>query len=166
MSYIDAEKVKTWEHISKVRFFINQMIEALLKRGQDHDESKLHPPEAEAFAEANSENFLSSVTYGSDEYKEQIRTLLGPALTHHYVQNRHHPEHYENGVDDMSLVDVFEMLADWRAASLRHDDGNILKSIEHNTGRFDLSPQLVQILTNTVNDLGWVSDEERKAAEE
>ena len=74
---------------------------------------------------------------------------MGPALAHHYANNRHHPEHHKNGVDDMTLIDVLEMLIDWKAASERHNDGNILKSIEKNADRFGLSPQLVKILENT-----------------
>lgn len=53
-------------------------------------------------------------------------------------------------VNDMTLVDVLEMLVDWKAASERHTDGNIRKSIEVNTERFGLSPQLATILENTV----------------
>jgi hypothetical protein len=72
-------------------------------------------------------------------------------LDHHYANNRHHPQHHKRGVNDMTLVDVLEMLVDWKAASERHNDGNILKSIEINgrPDRFDLSPQLIQILENT-----------------
>ena len=48
----------------------------------------------------------------------------------HYAKNRHHPENHRNGIKDMTLVDLIEMLSDWKAATLRHADGNILKSIE------------------------------------
>lgn len=40
-------------------------------------------------------------------------------------------------------------MCDWKAASMRHEDGDIRKSIEKNTKRFNLSPQLVNILKNT-----------------
>jgi hypothetical protein len=61
----------------------------------------------------------------------------------------HHPEHFKDGVDDMNLLDIMEMFCDWKAAGERHNDGNILKSIERNADRFGLSPQLVRILENT-----------------
>lgn len=54
-------------------------------------------------------------------------------------------------VNGMNLLDIVEMLLDWKAASERHNDGNILKSIQHNTKRFNLSPQLVSILENTAS---------------
>ena len=71
------------------------------------------------------------------------------ALDHHYANNGHHPEHYPNGVNDMTLYDIVEMFMDWVAAGERHADGNIYKSIEHNKVRFNLDPQLVNIFTNT-----------------
>lgn len=52
-------------------------------------------------------------------------------------------------VGNMDLADVTEMVADWKAATLRHHDGNLRKSIAHNAGRFGLSSQLVKILENT-----------------
>jgi hypothetical protein len=75
------------------------------------------------------------------------------ALDHHYSNNRHHPEYFENGINDMTLIDLIEMLCDWYAATQRHNDGDIFKSIEFNKTRFNMSDQLVSILTNTVNEL-------------
>jgi hypothetical protein len=95
---------------------------------------------------------LAETTYNSQEYKSYLKKL-GPALAHHYKVNTHHPEHYVNGVNDMDLVDIVEMLCDWIAASKRHNDGNPFHSIEKNRVRFHMTPQLTQILTNTVHDL-------------
>ena len=81
---------------------------------------------------------------------------LGPALAHHYAANRHHPEHFANGVDGMNLFDVIEMLMDWKAATERmKDGGNIRRSLTINTGRFHLSPQTAAILRNTIEYMGW-----------
>lgn len=57
----------------------------------------------------------------------------------------------DSPIENMNLIDVLEMLCDWKAASERHNDGNIKKSIEINANRFGLSPQLVKILENTIN---------------
>lgn len=56
-------------------------------------------------------------------------------------------------MDDMTLVDLCEMLADWRAATQRNKNGNIRKSIEHNATRFNMSPQLTKIFENTVREM-------------
>jgi hypothetical protein len=42
------------------------------------------------------------------------------------------------------------MLCDWKAATLRHDDGDIRRSIEINQERFGYSDELKQILINTL----------------
>jgi Family of unknown function (DUF5662) len=79
------------------------------------------------------------------------------ALDHHYLQNTHHPEHYQNGIDGMSLLDLVEMLIDWKAASERHPEGmNIARSIEVSSRRFSIGEQLKQILLNTANESGWI----------
>ncbi|MEH2033207.1 MAG: DUF5662 family protein [Nostoc sp.] len=53
-------------------------------------------------------------------------------------------------VGEMNLVDVLEMFCDWYAATKRHNDGNIYKSIEINRKRFAISDQLTNIFLNSV----------------
>jgi hypothetical protein len=43
---------------------------------------------------------------------------------------------------------------DWKAATLRHADGDILKSIEINQKRFGYSDDLKEIFKNTVKEMG------------
>ena len=74
---------------------------------------------------------------------------MGVALEHHYANYRHHPEHFEKGINDMTLIDIVEMLCDWQAASARQLNGNLLKSIEVNAERFGYGEQLKQIFINT-----------------
>lgn len=49
----------------------------------------------------------------------------------------------------MNLLDVVEMICDWKAATLRQKDGNLLKRIEINAQRFGFDEQFTQILLNT-----------------
>jgi len=59
-------------------------------------------------------------------------------------------------VDGMTLLDVLEMLLDWKAATERmKGGGDIRRSLQINTERFNLSPQLVSILANTIEEMGW-----------
>lgn len=146
-----ATNYATMRHIERVRNLLGGMIAELLVRARDHDQSKLQQPEVALFTEFTPK--LAAVTYGSPDY-EAFRKAMGPALSHHYANNRHHPEHWKNGVDDMNLIDVLEMECDWKAASERHNDGNIRKSIEINAERFGLSVQLRKILENTADLFG------------
>ena len=57
---------------------------------------------------------------------------------------------------DMTLVDLVEMLADWKAATERHADGDMGRSLELQRDRFKIAPQLMSVLWNTARSLGWV----------
>jgi len=139
-------KLVTKEHIGNVQKFIQIFVDALSNRGVNHDLSKLMDPELPLFTEYTKR--LAKCTYGSDEYKKFLEELK-PALDHHYAKNRHHPEHYPHGVDDMTLVDIIEMFCDWKAATMRHNDGNLLRSIDLNSKRFNMDSQLRKIFENT-----------------
>jgi len=140
--------VQTYEHKQNVSKFISFILHDLIIRSIYHDDSKLESPEVEIFTEYTPK--LANSTYGSDEYKQFLKEMK-PALDHHYANNSHHPEHYDNGIKDMDLVDLIEMICDWKAATLRHNDGDIYKSIELNQKRFGYSDELKQIFKNTVD---------------
>jgi hypothetical protein len=147
-----AINAETWQHIHDVRVLLTRVVGIFMRRMLTHDQTKLRDPEVEAFARMTPK--LKGSTYGSEEYRRNLAEL-GPALQHHYRHNRHHPEHYDAGIEGMTLLDVVEMLADWKAATMRHDDGDIMRSIDVNADRFGLSPQLCQLMRNTVLALGW-----------
>jgi hypothetical protein len=139
-------------HIRNVWGFIEEIRGDLMNRQFVHDHSKLQEPEKPLYDEFTP--LLQGLTYGSDEYKAAL-TAMGPAIQHHYQANRHHPEHFENGINGMTLVDLVEMLADWKAAGMRHSNGSMAQSMEVNRNRFNISDQLYEILQNTVKELGW-----------
>ena len=144
---------ETLKHICRVSRLMNEAASELLRRASCHDASKLESPEAEDFERLTP--ILKHTTYGSQEYEHCLKEL-SVALDHHYKNNSHHPQHYKNGIEGMDLFDIMEMFFDWKAASERHSDGDIYKSIEHGAKRFDMSPQLVQIFINTSKKLGWL----------
>lgn len=191
-------KVDTLLHIKRVAELLTEASVELIKRANVHDNSKLDSPEKELFDEYTPK--LKDCTYGSDEYNGFLKEL-GVALTHHYENNTHHPEHYDRwwcnmcgmdkkasetwvngggtrfcldcsgghaiyetsfqeqdykaGIKGFDLFDLVEMFFDWKAATERHDTGNIFKSIEINKERFKLSDQLCDIMINTANRLGY-----------
>jgi hypothetical protein len=138
----------TVQHIKIVHFFCNIIAKSIERHAYNHDDSKLHNPEKKCFDIYTPK--LADCTYGSEEYKRNL-VEMQRALKHHYAENSHHPEHYENGIDGMDLVDVVEMLCDWKAATLRHKDGDIYKSLQIQKERFGISDQLLNIMKNTVD---------------
>ena len=141
--------LETHNHIKEVQKNISIILKDLLDRSLIHDDSKLISPELEIFGEHTPE--LSKVEYGSSEYKELL-SKIKPAIDNHYSKNRHHPEHWPNGIEDMTLIDLCEMLCDWTAATKRNKNGNIRKSIEINSQKYNISPQLKKIFENTVRE--------------
>lgn len=142
----------TLEHRKVVRDAIQTVISELIYRSVRHDQSKLVSPEKEAYDEYTP--LLQGLTYGSPEYMQCLESMRD-AINHHYAENRHHPEHFENGIDGMNLVDLIELFCDWKAATMRHRNGNLTQSLKVNKKRFNMSDQLVHIFENTIEDFGW-----------
>lgn len=140
----------TLNHIKKVSDNIEIIINHLINRQKEHDQSKLSPEEKRAFDTYTPK--LSGVTYGSEKYLLYLREMK-KALDHHHLHNRHHPEHFVHGISGMNLVDLIEMFCDWIAATKRHNDGSIFKSIEIQKEKLDLPNELVDIFINTAMDI-------------
>lgn len=142
----------TLDHIGKVQDRVQEVCHNLTVRAVRHDLSKLAEPEKSGYDQLTEQ--LSTLVYGSDEYKAAL--VAGkPTIDHHYAHNTHHPEHWPDGIAGMSLLDIVEMLCDWKAASERTKQGSIAQSLAHNQKRFGISDQLAAILENTVRELKW-----------
>lgn len=144
------EQIETEEyikgHISRVRRHINTFIQLLIRRAENHDKSKLEEPELSWWKEMDKE---PRYPYGSEEYKQKIKRW-NKVFKHHYQYNRHHPEYYEYGVSEMTLIDIVEMMCDW----LGYKDTTIvteaLKVCDEQMARYDISEELRQIIFNTL----------------
>lgn len=145
----------TQKHIQRVSFFLTNIILEVMNRMQGHDASKLLSPEKELFDLYTPK--LKGSTYGSEEYKTFLKEM-DEAIKHHYSTNRHHPEYHKDGIEEMNLIDLIEMICDWKAATERHTNGDIEKSILINKERFNISDQLVKILQNTVRSSYFKGD--------
>lgn len=143
----------TLEHIGQVRRLLDDPIYDLEMRAQRHDLSKLEEPEKSVFDEYTPK--LRDSTYGSGEYKQFLEGM-GEGLKHHYAVNDHHPEHFTLGIHEMDLMQLIEMLADWKAATLRHADGDLRRSIVQNAERFGYGQELGGLLMRTAERLGWL----------
>lgn len=132
------------QHKDDVENLLDQVIFDLYIRSQNHDKSKMEEPEYSMFKEFHER--MLQLTFGTPEYIATVREM-GEPLKHHYEQNRHHPEHFENGVNDMNLMDLIEMICDWVAVS---NAKGVPVNIEAAQERFGVSDQLMSILRNTV----------------
>lgn len=145
-------------HIFRVRELMADIQDNLSLRAAMHDRSKLEDPELEAFAQMEN---LRELKYGSDEYRAKFKEEpFVSAIAHHYRLNNHHPEHYANGIDDMDLMSITEMLCDWKAASERHNNQPFAASFIINKQRFGIDYQLYAVLVNTAISLDMISEAE------
>jgi hypothetical protein len=159
----DSEKLtnaETMRHILTVRALLMECVRELTIRASIHDQSKLEAPEVDTFTRMTP--ILSGLTYGSNEYKAALDEMK-PALDNHYACNAHHPEHHKDGFMGMNLIDLLEMMVDWKAATLRHKDGDIQKSLEINTKRYNIPEPLRQILANTIPVVNSMAESSRVA---
>lgn len=156
MSY--DSRPDTWQHIHTVQAYLRQVVTDLQARAHVHDQSKLVAPEVEVFDRVTPK--LRDLSYGSEEYKAAL-VEMGDGLAHHYAHNDHHPEHFTEGpqgVHAMNLVQMLEMLCDWKAATLRHVDGDVERSIRQNAERFQYGVEIERLLLNTARAYGWLDD--------
>jgi len=147
----------TVHHITRVQSLLNCFVFILNQQSRLHDVSKLVPPEKEIFDEFTPK--LSGTTYGSKEYKDNFAEM-SVATKHHNEVNRHHPEFHGNDLGKMDLIDIVEMLLDWKAASERHKDGDVFRSIEQQQEKLGYDDTFKNILINTVNRVTSLDDTE------
>jgi len=144
-------------HRMKVEEYIYCISTNLLMRGMCHDSSKYKEPEYSAFLKATN---MRDCEYDSEEYRKRLASLAN-ARSYHYLVNSHHPQHYRNGVNGMDLMDVIEMLCDWKASVCRNRNEGFAMCLKLNIKRFKIDEQLGEILTNTAERL-WPEDFEKK----
>ena len=138
------------QHKARVSKWLGRIIAQLTLRSEVHDDSKLKEPEKALFDEWTP--YLDRVDFGSDDYEAALEAMYA-GLAHHYAANRHHPEHFAEGVDGMKLADMVEMFCDWLAAAGRKGVAMDAMDWDYLQQRFGLAPQLVNILRNTLTDM-------------
>lgn len=109
----------------------------LIRRGATHDNSKFSKEEFDKLV-----NIISSDTEKCfRDAKTKLNETERKAIEHHWKSNRHHPEYFDNS-DDMTELDIIEMVCDWAARSEQYGTNLIdfVKERQHN--RFKFSAEL------------------------
>ena len=131
-----------------VMWYIMGFCRRLLWRSLTHDMSKISKAERASFIALASNDALKKFAYNSDEYKAEIKKHKA-IIDVHYKNNSHHPNHHEDGIRDMDLFDIIEMVCDWRAAGRRTKGGNLGCSFEANKDRYGIPHGLFMIMRRT-----------------
>jgi hypothetical protein len=148
MTFDELEEFsRIYHHKFVVSQYLATIVQDLVSRLVNHDNSKFEDDEFPNLVKMQGE--FKKHVFGSPE-NEELRKRYADTFRAHHRKNRHHPEHHPNGIDDMTLVDLIEMLMDWKAAAIRDGNGgSIEKSITLMSEKYKISPQLVKILENT-----------------
>lgn len=139
----------TLAHIKNIELVMNTLIDEIDDRKVNHDLSKLREPEKSTYDKFIP--LLREAKYGSKEYQALRDDMYKEGLRHHFESNRHHPEHFENGLKDMTLVDLLELFSDWLAASMR-SDVDFIDGLDMNKSKYNMSDDLIRMFTNTYNE--------------
>ena len=143
-------------HVTEVQENLEEVASELMQRGFAHDRTKFQALEFDAFVSTRDK--FKKANYGSKEYQECI-DIVKPAVDHHYKNNRHHTGYHKNGIDDMSLLDIIEMLCDWKAAERRSPNKSLEDTLDFAYKKYNIGSQLGKIITNTLKDMSWVNND-------
>ena len=142
-------------HVSEVNENLETVASELRKRGAAHDRTKFTAIEFDAFVSTRSD--FKKANYGTREYQECV-DKVSHAVEHHHANNRHHTGFHKNGINDMTLIDIVEMLADWKAAERRSPDRELHDTIDYALKKYGVGDQLGSVIKNTLLSLGWMKD--------
>ena len=143
----------TITHISEVQENLAEIRADLEKRGIAHDRSKFTAEEFDSFVKTRPK--FKKANYGSREYQECVDQIK-PAIDHHYNNNRHHTGFHEKGFQDMNLLDILEMLADWKAASRRSPDLTFEDSLPKAFKKYHIPENMQKHIIATLKYLKWI----------
>lgn len=141
--------VKILSHNLLVASYLGRLADLIKGRVLVHDSSKFSDDEFIGFVHIN--QIAREHEYGSPEYMKSIKETNTVAL--HYSRNPHHPEHHPNGIDDMSLFDIIEMVADWKAASETYGQTSLEDALATHTERFGLRDEHLYLIRLIINAL-------------
>lgn len=148
MNYVKALEFasKLVRYKTDVQHVIHQMSSILNERAVTHDQSAFNQMEMQnAFIAINAEG------------KNPIDTqqLLTTVQDIHFASNPHHPEYHENGVRDMSIFDILELMADWKITSRAKVNTTFDQYLNEQFAVYDVPEYVQSIIRQTAKQLNW-----------
>lgn len=85
------------------------------------------------------------------EIKDKVEDDILRAVKHHLSVNRHHPEHHTNS-NDMTVLDLGEMVCDWHSVSLELN-GDTMEWAKANIDKWNFNDANKEIIFGFIEDL-------------
>jgi hypothetical protein len=160
----DFFEKRTSEHVNRVirnmqKVAINSPLQTeILERSKLHDQSKWSKDEKNAYIwlteryRCKNENI--PFAYPSKEAEDAIDKVVEI----HYKNNRHHPECH-NHINDMTDIDIIEMVCDWTAMSQEYGEKSARDWANKNVGnKWKFSSDQEKLIYDTIETLESWSD--------
>lgn len=168
---IDLFKKRTNHHIELVQNNIclfqesgeyNDIFDELALRASSHDRSKFSEPELTPYIwltwkyHCEWNNIPFKLPIGMDQ---KIRD----AKFHHFSNNRHHPEwHFD--LNDMTIVDLIEMVCDWKAAGQEFGEKSLVGYANRVLGKkLHFDQKKINLIYKLIHKIDRMVEEEEKA---
>lgn len=142
-------------HKTHVSLLMEIMSRDIRRKGRLHDVSKLSGIEAsmgEMFQEDyNKINVAIPLMPDIEKYNNE----MAPAFVEHFKNNDHHVEHFKNGLSDMNILQLTELLCDSLAHMIEkgYAKYECLEKIEFQLKSCNASDDLISIAKNTIDYL-------------
>ena len=134
--------------------FLGLEEQALLERSRTHDRSKYKSEEKKAYTWLTWQYYQKSIGNNLN-LPSHIKKKIHHALKDHSKMNRHHPEYHKN-LNDMTLLDMAEMICDWTAIAKENNSPNnsCRQWVEQNLDeKWSFPPKKKNIIYQLINEL-------------
>ena len=142
------ELARATRHIMTVQLILRTLAREMLNRADAHDLSKLGPDEFGGMIAID--RIADKCGLNSPEY---MAALSGGAIQLHVSRHSHHPEYHVSGVQNMSLLDIVEMVCDWKAANVLRGHPEWNESVRMMSERLGLSSEQIYLINLIASEL-------------
>lgn len=168
---IDLFKTRTNNHIELVQNNIylwqeneeyNNIFHELTLRAANHDQSKFSEPELTPYIWLNW-NYHCTTNNIPFELPRGMDQKIRDAKFHHVYNNRHHPE-WHLDPNEMTIVDLIEMVCDWKAVGQEFGEKSLVGYADRVLGkRFNFSQKKINLIWDLIHKMDKMAEDEEKA---
>lgn len=140
------------KNLEKFQGFRELTFNELKMRGITHDKSKFSPSEQEAYTCLNWSYYCkcNNIPF---ELTPVFDEVISSGLKLHARINRHHPEAHSD-VNQMSLLDLVEMIADWTAIAQENGRTSCLPwALENLDKKWSFSPEKKSLIFEIIAEM-------------
>ncbi|EGC28246.1 hypothetical protein DICPUDRAFT_85639 [Dictyostelium purpureum] len=136
--------------MSLMEGYCNLSKKELKERGDLHDASKYEPPEIEPYIWLTWYHHCKHCNIDF-KYPDGVEKLVKEGCDHHLHCNRHHPESHSDP-NEMSVLDIVEMVCDWSAISQELNQGSCINYVKQHISKWSFSNEKLNFIFKTITE--------------